>query len=219
MAITLPPSTAPGARFRTPLLWGGGLLAAALLGAAVVAQIEGDRGIAPVASTADIEVDGITVNTTGKTGDEARRNGWREATRQAWAKAGGPEMPDGQLEGLVSAVVVQSEQIGPRRYIATLGVIFDRARAGQYIGGGDAAGLRSQPLLTIPVLYSGGAAQVYEMRTPWQAAWAQFHAGASAIDYVRPNGGGGDSLLITAGQVGRRSRAWWRTVLDQFGAS
>lgn len=219
MPITLPSRLAPGARFRTPLLWGGALLLAGLLGAAVVAQIEGDRGIAPVASTADIEIDGISVNTTGKTGDEARRNGWREATRQAWAKAGGPEMPDGQLESLVSAVVVQSEQIGPRRYIATLGVIFDRTRAGQYIGGPNAVGMRSQPLLTIPVLYSGGVAQVFETRTPWQAAWAQFHAGASAIDYVRPNGGGGDSLLVTAGQAGRRSRAWWRTVLDQFGAS
>ena len=219
MAITLPPSLAPGARFRAPLLWGGGLLLAGLLGAAVVAQIEGDRGIAPVASTADIEVDGISVNTTGKTGEEARRNGWREATRQAWAKAGGPEMPDGQLESLVSAVVVQNEQIGPKRYIATLGVIFDRTRAGQYIGGPNAIGMRSQPLLTIPVLYSGGVAQVFETRTPWQAAWAQFRAGASPIDYVRPNGGGGDSLLVTAGQASRRSRAWWRTVLDQFGAS
>ena len=189
------------------------------LGAAVVAQIEGDRGIAPVASTADIEIDGITVNTTGKSAEEARRNGWREAAKQAWAKAGGPEMPDGQVEGMVSSVVVQSEQIGPHRYIAMLGVIFDRTRAGQFIGGPNAVGMRSQPLLTIPVLYSGGAAQVFETRTPWQAAWAQFHAGASAIDYVRPNGGGGDSLLLTAGQASRRSRAWWRTVLDQFGAS
>jgi hypothetical protein len=201
------------------LLWGGGLVLAGALAAVGVAQIEGDRGIAPVASTADIEIDGITVNTTGKTGEEARRNGWREATKQAWAKAGGPALPDGQLESMVSAVVVQSEQIGPRRYIATLGVIFDRTRAGQFIGGPGAVGVRSQPLLTIPVLYSGGVAQVYEARTPWQAAWAQFHAGASSIDYVRPNGGGGDSLLITAGQVSRRSRAWWRNVLDQFGAS
>jgi len=38
------------------------------------------------------------------------------------------------------------------------------------------------------------------------------------IDYVRPNGGGADGLLINAGQVGRRSRNWWRTILDQYGA-
>ncbi|WP_298200640.1 heavy-metal-associated domain-containing protein [Novosphingobium sp.] len=205
--------------------WGGGLaLAAAIAVAAIgparlIAQIEGERGIAPVASTGDIEVDGIQVNTTGKTAEEARRNGWREATRQAWAKAGGPQLSDGQLEGLVSSVVIQQEQIGPRRYIATLGVIFDRTRASQFVSGGSALGTRSQPLLMLPLLYSGGVAQIYEVRTPWQAAWARFHAGASAIDYVRPTGGGGDSLLLTAGQVTRRSRTWWRNVLDQFGAS
>lgn len=204
---------------------GAGIVAAVVLvtvavgPARLIAQIEGERGIAPVASTGDIEVDGIAVNTTGKTAEEARRNGWREATRQAWAKAGGPEMPDGELESLVSSIVVQQEQIGPRRYIATLGVIFDRTRASQYVGGSGAVGTRSEPLLTLPLLYSGGVAQIYEVRSPWQAAWARFQAGASAIDYVRPNGGGGDSLLLTAGQVSRRSRIWWRNILDQFGAS
>ena len=98
-------------------------------------------------------------------------------------------------------------------------MIFDRTRAGQFISPGGAVGPRSQPLLTIPVLYSGGTAQVFEVRGAWQAAWAQFHAGASAVDYIRPNGGGGDSLLLTAGQVSRRSRSWWRNILDQFGAS
>ena len=209
----------------TALQLGVGLLVAAALAVAAIgparlwAQIEGERGIAPVASTGDIEVDGIAVNTTGQTAEEARRNGWREATRQAWAKAGGPAMSDGELEGLVSSMVIQQEQIGPRRYIATLGVIFDRARASQFVSGGSPVGMRSQPLMVLPLLYSGGVAQIYEVRTPWQAAWARFHAGASAIDYVRPSGGGGDSLLLTAGQVSRRSRTWWRNILDQFGAS
>ena len=70
----------------------------------------------------------------------------------------------------------------------------------------------------IPVLYSGGSAQVFEVKSPWQKAWAEFRAGTSSIDYVRPVGAGGDSLLITAGQPSRRSRAWWRNVLNQYGA-
>ena len=49
--------------------------------------------------------------------------------------------------------------------------------------------------------------------------WAEDRAGTSGVDYVRPVGAGGDSLLLTAGQPSRRSRAWWRNVLDQFGAS
>jgi hypothetical protein len=69
------------------------------------------------------------------------------------------------------------------------------------------------------VLYSGGVSQVFEVRGPWQRAWAEYRAGTSAIDYVRPSGAGGDSLLLTAGQPGRRSRQWWRGILDQFGAA
>jgi hypothetical protein len=187
--------------------------------ARLVAQIEGERGIIPVASTSDIEVTMVEVNTTGSNAEEARMNGWQEAARKAWAKAGGPSMSDGQIQGMVSAVVIEREQIGPRRYVATLSVVFDRARAGQFIGGSNGGRAHSSPLLVIPVLHSGGTSQVFEVKGQWQKAWAEFRAGTSPIDYVRPSGGGGDSLLITAGQPGRRSRAWWRNVLDQFGAA
>ena len=188
--------------------------------ARLIAQVEGDRGILPVATSSDVEISGITVNTTGKTGWEARLEGWKVAQKQAWLKAGGPAMPDSTIESMVTAVVIEREQIGPKRYIATLTIVFDRARAGQYIGGmATGARARSAPLLTIPVLYSGGVAQVYEVRGPWQQAWAQFRGGTSPIDYVRPSGAGGESLLITAGQPARRSRAWWHNVLDQFGAA
>ncbi len=188
------------------------------LGVRLAAQIEGDRGILPVAQSSDIQVEGIDVETTGKTAQEAREAGWKLAQKKAWEKLGGPAMADGAIESMVSAVVIEREQIGPHRYIARLGVVFDRQRAGQYLGG---LGVRSHsaPLLLIPVLHSGGAAQVYEVRGPWQQAWAQFRAGQSSIDYVRPSGGGADSLLVTAGLPSRRSRAWWRNVLDQFGAS
>ncbi len=198
-------------------------LGAALLVAGperLIAQIEGDRGIVPIASSSDIEISGVEVNATGKDGEEARLNGWQEAARKAWAKAGGPAMSDGQLQGMVTAVVIEHEQVGPRRYIAKLSVVFDRARAGQFIGtNGDATVAPFAPMILIPVLYSGGTAQVYEVRGPWQKAWAEFRAGASPIDYVRPSGAAGESLLITAGQPSRRSRAWWRNVLDQFGAA
>lgn len=182
------------------------------------AQVEGDRGIVPVASTSDIQVNDVEVNTAGSSAQEAREKGWAEAARLAWKKAGGPSMDDGSIQSMVAAIVIQREQIGPRRYVATLGVVFDRARAGQYLGSATSGKARSAPLLVIPVLYSGGVGQVFEVKSPWQKAWAQFRTGASAIDYVRPVGAGGDSLLITAGQPSRRSRAWWRNVLNQYGA-
>jgi len=195
--------------------------AVAIVGPArLIAQIEGERGIIPMARSTDIEVSGIEVNVTGKNGQDARENGWKEAYKKAWAQLKGPNMPESAIEGMVSAVVIEREQIGPRRYIAKLTVSFDRGKAGQFVGGKDGVvAAHSAPLLVIPVLYSGGVAQVFEVRGPWQRAWAEFRVGTSPIDYVRPTGAGGESLLITAGQVSRRSRLWWRNVLDEFGAA
>ncbi len=213
------------AKNRKALMLGIALIAG-LGGAALVAQIEGDRGIPPIASNGDYEVRGIEVNVSGDNAEDARNNGWRDAQRKAWAKlwesngSGGaaPGLDDSTIESMVSAVVVESEQIGPRRYIARLGVIFDRARTGERLGM-TGVKARSAPLLVVPVLYQGGVATVFETRTPWQKAWAEYRTGNSAIDYVRPAGAGSDSLLLTAGQLDRRSRNWWRLILDEFGAS
>jgi hypothetical protein len=213
---TLPLPKAAAAR-RLPILLAGAL-ALALGGAVVLAQVLGDRGIPPVAASTDIEVHGIKVDAAGKSPEEARENGWKIAQRLAWNKIGGPAVSDSQLEALVSAIVVEREQISSNRYVATLGVVFDRARAGGLLGGGGARA-RSAPMLTLPVLITGGTQTLFELRNPWQRAWAEHQTGASAIDYVRPAGAGGESLLLTYGQTGRRSRAWWTNILDQFGAA
>ena len=198
----------------------GAALALGLLGGgyALVAQVAGERGIAPTAASSDIEVKGVSVDVQGKSAEDARANGWREAQRKAWEKINGPKLSDSQLDGLVSAIVIERERLGPRRYIATLGVVFDRQRASAYLGGAQRAS-RSAPLLLIPVQESGGAYITFEQRNPWQRAWAEFNPGASRIDYVRLSGAGGDSLLVNFGQTGRRSRAWWRSTLDQYGAT
>ena len=198
----------------------GAALALALLGGgyAVIAQVSGERGIAPTAASADIEVKGISVDVQGKSAEDARSEGWREAQRKAWEKLKGPKLSDAQLSGLVSAIVIERERLGPRRYIATLGVVFNRQRASGYLGGAQQAA-RSAPLLLIPVQESGGAYITFEQRNPWQRAWAEFNPGTSRIDYVRLSGAGGDSLLVNFGQASRRSRTWWRSTLDQYGAT
>ncbi|WP_126173656.1 SPOR domain-containing protein [Altericroceibacterium xinjiangense] len=194
------------------------VLAFLLIAGVVWAQVAGDRGIPPIASSTDIQVTGIHVNVEGDSPQDAREKGWREAQILAWKKAGGPDLPDERIESMAAAVVVEQEQIGPRRYIADLGVIFDHTRAGGLLGG-EGEIRRSPPLLTLPELYAGGTQTMFEERNPWQRAWAEFQAGRSAIDYVRPTGAGGESLLLTAGQTDRRSRLWWNEILDQFGAA
>ncbi len=186
--------------------------------ALVLAQVGGQRGIAPTASSADIEIRGIKVDVTAETGLEARSKAWKEAQRKAWDKAGGPAIAAGQLESMVSAIVIQRERSGGKRYIATLGVVFDRQRAGRFLGGA-ARKRASAPMLLMPVTVSAGAYTTFEVRNPWQRAWAEFNPGMSRIDYVRPSGAGGDSILLNFGQTKRRSRTWWSSVLDQQGAA
>ena len=195
-------------------------------GMAVFAQLEsGDRGVAPIDSSSNFEVSGIAVDVAARDAETARMRGWRAAQRMAWEQlwtqthgSTPPQLGDAALDGLVSGIVVEDEQIGPQRYIARLGVLFDRVRTGEILG---VAGnvRRSAPLLIIPIQYSGGVGQSFETRTQWQKAWARFRTGDSVIDYVRPTGNGADPLLLTQAQVGRPGRRWWRMLLDQYGAA
>lgn len=199
------------------------------LAGALVAQMESaERGILPIDSSGTLEISGIKVDVAGKDAESARYSGWRIAQREGfkalWAKMNkrpilqAPNLTDSTLDGLVSSIVVEQEQIGPNRYIATLGVLFDRARAGELLGvAGEVR--RSAPMLLIPVMTSGATATGVELRNPWQRAWAQFRTSQSPIDYVRVSGLGVDPLLVNAAQTHRPGRGWWRNVLDLYGAA
>ncbi len=201
-------------------LGGGGIL---------LAQMEaGDRGILPIDSSGTLEIGGIHVDVGGKTGQDARFAGWRIAQRDGfkalWAKSHGepvsaaPNLADSALDGLVSSIIVEREQIGPNRYIADLGISFDRTRAGEILGVGGQV-RHSAPMLLIPLMTSGGAQTTVELRNPWQRAWASFRTVQSPIDYVRVSGMGVDPLLVNAAQTRRPGRGWWRNVLDLYGAA
>ena len=147
-----------------------------LAGAGAYAQLEGGRGVAPVDSSGSYEVSGVTVDVAAKTPEAARYGGWRLAQRKAWVQlskrlgGGGGLVSDGTLDQIVSGIVIENEQIGPTRYIAKLGVLFDRNRAGALLGI-PAYTDRSRPMLVVPLQISAGAATVFEQRNPWQEAW------------------------------------------------
>jgi hypothetical protein len=205
------------------------LLAVLGLGGAVYAQLEsGERGIPPIDSSGTLEITGIDVDVTAKDAQSARYEGWRIAQRQGfkalWGKmhnrpaSEAPSLPDSTLDGLVSSIVVEREQIGPNRYIARLGILFDRARSAELLGvGGEAQ--RSVPMLLMPVMITAGTATSVELRNSWQRAWAEFRTSQSPIDYVRITGTGVDPLLVNAAQVDRPGRGWWRNIIDLYGAA
>lgn len=200
--------------------------AVALLATAGFALAQAGKGSAGADagdSSGSFEVSGIQVDVRGKDAESARLGGWRLAQRKAWTMlaqrlAGrSSTLGDSALDGMVTGILVEREQIGPNRYVAKLGVLFDRNRAAAALGVA-AQMTRSPPMLLIPVQVSGGAHRVFEGNSAFLDGWKRFRTGNSAIDYVRPAGSGPDRLLMNAGQVARRGRGWWRTILDQYGA-
>lgn len=129
----------------------------------------------PIDSGSAYEVSGVTVDVSGKTAEDARLGGWRIAQRKGWAMLAqrlgrsGVGASDGMLDSLVSGIVVENEQIGPTRYVARLGVLFDRTRAASVLGVSAYAD-RSPPMLVMPLQVSGGVSQMFETRTPRQQA-------------------------------------------------
>ncbi len=204
-------------------------IAVVTLSGALYAQLEsGDRGILPLDSSGTLAISGIHVDVGGKDAAGARYAGWRIAQREGfralWARthrrplSEAPTLSDSVLNGLVSSIIVEREQIGPTRYIADLGILFDRARAGALLGE-DGQRRHSAPMLLIPITVTAGTATSVELRNAWQRAWAQYRTSQSTIDYVRVSGLSVDPLLVNAAQTGRPGRGWWRNLVDLYGAA
>jgi len=197
---------------------------------ALYAQLEGgERGVPPIDSASTYEVTGVQVDVAANSAEVARLEGWRLAQGKAWKalwasthkrpQSEAPTLSDSVLDSIVAGIIIEEEQIGPKRYIARLGVLFDRGRTGALLGGAEGQVRRSAPMLVIPVMLTGSTPQSFESRTEWQKAWARFRTGNSAIDYVRPVGTGIDPLLLNMHQTRRPARGWWRMLLDQYGAA
>ncbi len=215
---------------RRPFLSALLLLSLSGLGAVLYAQLQtADRGILPIDSSGTLEISGIHVDVGGKDAMSARYAGWRLAQREGfralWSKMHkapadqAPNLPDSTLDQIVSSINIENEQLGPTRYIARLGIQFDRARAAEYLGVEDGQVRRSAPMLLIPITITGGTATSVEFRNAWQRAWAQYRTSQSPIDYVRVSGLGVDPMLVNAAQVSRPGRGWWRNLVDLYGAA
>ncbi len=173
-------------------------------------------------------IGGIDVDVVARTAQDARMTAYHIAQRKAWpllwarltgqGASGAPHLSDGQIDSMVAGVESQGEHFSTTRYIAKLGVIFDRSRAAEYLGGTGGAVLHSPPMLLLPVFDDGGAKVIYQAKTPWRAAWVRFREGISPIDYVMASGSAGDNLLLTPYQVTRPDRPSWRNILNRFEA-
>ena len=173
-------------------------------------------------------VGGIAVDVTAKTTNEARMEAYRTAERQAWpllwARLSGqpagaaPQLADSTIDGMVAGFEIQGEHFSTTRYIAKLGVVFDRGRASSYLTTGSGA-TRSPPMLLLPVLIDGGVRVIYQAKTPWLAAWQRFRDAVTPIDYIEAQGTPADNVLLTGYQPHRDDRPLWRNILSRFKAA
>ena len=169
-------------------------------------------------------IGGIAVDVAAPNADAARLAAFRIAQRKAWpllwsrltggAATAAPSLTDAQLDGMVSAIESQGERFSATRYIARLGVVFDRSRAAAYLG--DTIGLHSPPMLLLPLYSEGGATTLFQAKTPWRAAWVRYRENVTPVDYVLAQGSASENLLLTARQVHRPDRESWRNVLARF---
>ena len=202
------------------------LLLVALVAAVALAQTA--KPPAPAAATGAAgnayAVGGIDVDVTAKNVEDARRKAWTEAMRRAWPilwsrlaglpEAQAPRLSDGEIDAMVAGIESQGERFSATRYIARLGVVFDRSRAADRIGG--VARTQSPPLLLLPLLIDGGTAQVTQQKTPWRDAWARWQGNVTPIDYVLPAGNPADNLWLSAAQLRRTDPAGWRSIITRF---
>ncbi|MEM8825654.1 MAG: hypothetical protein AAGD40_01835 [Pseudomonadota bacterium] len=212
-------------------------LAACALVILVVGALRAQEGAAdaetaapdePAAAGAAFAVEGIPLDVKADTVLEARDAAFREAPRQAWPRLwsrltgrdvdDAPILGDAALDAMIDSIEVETERFGNGRYIARLGVIFDRVRAGRRLPPG-ARVLQSQPLLLVPILTDAGATSTLDPDTGWFQAWQDFSSGSSVIDYVRPQGTAGDRILLGGWTARRDDRAAWRLALARYEAN
>lgn len=196
-----------------------------LLAAMTALQAQDAAPKESAAAGAAFSVQDIDLDVRAASVDRARDAAFREAPRRAWPilwarltggdESGAPRMSDAALDAMIDSIEVQQERFGNGRYIATLGVVFDRVRAGRRLPAG-ARVLQSRPLLLIPVLREAGATSTLDPDSDWFAAWREFGAGTSVIDYVKPQGTPGDRILLGAWQTRRDDRALWRSALSRY---
>ena len=176
-----------------------------------------------------LEIGGIHVDVGGADAQTARLRGLahgpaprlQPALGQDAQCAGqsGANLPDGTLDQIVSSINVEREQIGPNRYIADLGVQFDRDRAAPFLGveGAQVAALGADAPDSGDRLRRARR-PASSCATPGSARGRSSAPSQSPIDYVRVSGMGADPLLVNAAQTARPGRGWWRNLLDMYGA-
>lgn len=115
--------------------------ALAIVLAAPLAAAQPADGYTPAASGNPYSQVGIPAEATAENGVLARERALAAGRRTAWERmaaelgvTGAPAISDGQLESLVSSIVIEQERVTPTRYSGRITVNFRQARVRSILG-------------------------------------------------------------------------------------
>lgn len=127
-------------------------------------------------------VTGVAVDVTAQDSSRARDTGFQQAQELAFqrlaqrltlpdelARIGAPKPSTNQLDQIVDGVDIQQEQRSGVRYLARLGVNFNRAGAAKLLRdkGLNVLETRTAPVLVVPVFTAGTPEQALAWRNAW----------------------------------------------------
>jgi len=196
----------PYRRYRSARLWLIGLWTAILLAPAVPPAAA--QGSTPFMAS------GVAVDVTAGSASEARDRALAQGQLRAFSAmlrkltdpADHGRLPPADpatVANMVTGFEIEEEKASAVRYIATLTYRFDADSVRsllQNLGIPFAEG-RGRPMLVLPVLSAGGAAQLWEEPNPWRDAWVRRTRASGLVPLVLPIGDLVDISKVSADQA------------------
>lgn len=206
---------------------------AGLIGIAVGLLLTAGAGIAPAAAQQSVyQVSGISIDATAETAAQARETaigdahiGAMQALYRRMVMA--PDVPRlpiltaDQIASYVQDFSVANERSSAGRYLADFTFRFKRdAMRGlfqQY--GVRFAETQSKPLVVLPVLGQGEAAQLWQEGNPWLRSWAEGRFDEGLVPIVTPLGDLSDVATITPLQALSGDGERLRTMASRYNSA
>jgi hypothetical protein len=130
-----------------------------------------------------------------------------------------PEILPNEIAQLVGDFTVDEERTSDVRYLATLTFRFNAESVRQFLGQRDVpfAQARGAPILVLPVMGTGGGAELWRDPNPWRDTWNARRLDGELIPIVLPLGDLDDLGAIDARRAVNGDRDGLETMMQRYG--
>ena len=205
----------------------------ALLGvlAVVIVGLSLQSNTASAQSSGAYNVRDVQVTKTGSTGLAAQDLAVREARDKAMVSllrrltpesrhASLPVLLPDQVDSMVIATDIQSEQVTSTAYTGTLAITFSPPAVRQILEARQIpyTDTVSPPLIIVPVFERAGALQLWEIPNAWDSAWRAKAGSPGMVQTVIAKGEPAEQLVISADQALAGDAGRLQALAQKYGA-